>query len=262
MPDDPCAQSLTTAAVTAGFEDFLTRELDGRPFVVIGDSQGAAMLNMLLARLVDDVLALRSRLVTAIILGGNVEVPDGRLVGGTFKHIPVCSRLGEAGCVTAYSSFPSTPPADSLFGRPGQGVSLQSEQTASQGLQVVFYTRPATATTSGTSAWPRTTWSAMSPRPRSHGTMTTPDPRKALVEGPSERLQADGEVWHDEGRGPSRPDRGPVAAEADDFAVGRVERLVPARVAAVPDPEGVRSWLERHLDRGMAFDGANGLVID
>ncbi len=121
-------------SIKAGFEDFLTHELDGRPFVVIGDSQGAAMLNMLLGRLVDDVPALRSRLVTAIILGGNVEV-RGQLVGGTFKHIPACSRLGETGCVIAYSSFPSTPPADSLFGRPGQGVSLQSGQTARQGLQ-------------------------------------------------------------------------------------------------------------------------------
>ena len=55
-------------SIKAGFEAFLTHELDGRPFVVIGDSQGAAMLNMLLARLVDNVPALRSRLVTAIIL--------------------------------------------------------------------------------------------------------------------------------------------------------------------------------------------------
>ena len=124
-------------SIKAGFEDFLTHELDGRPFVVIGDSQGAAMLNLLLARLVDDVPALRSRLVTAIILGGNVEVPTGQLADGTFKHIPACSRLGETGCVIAYSSFPSTPPADSLLGRPGQGVSLQSGQTARQGLQVV-----------------------------------------------------------------------------------------------------------------------------
>jgi Protein of unknown function (DUF3089) len=124
-------------SIKAGFEDFLTRQLDGRPFVVIGDSQGAAMLNMLLARLVDNVPALRSRLVTAIILGGNVEVPAGQLAGGTFRHIPACSRLGETGCVIAYSSFPSTPPADSLFGRPGQGVSLQSGQTAKSGLQVV-----------------------------------------------------------------------------------------------------------------------------
>ncbi len=124
-------------SIKAGFEDFLTHELDGRPFVVIGDSQGAAMLNLLLARLVDDVPALRSRLVTAIILGGNVEVPTGRLVGGTFKYIPACSRPGQTGCVIAYSAFPATPPADSLFGRPGQGVSLQSGQTARHGLQVV-----------------------------------------------------------------------------------------------------------------------------
>jgi Protein of unknown function (DUF3089) len=124
-------------SIESGFEDFLSHELDGRPFVVIGDSQGAAMLNMLLRRLVDDVPALRSRLVTAIILGGNVEVPPGRLVGGTFKHIPACSQPGETGCVIAYSSFPSVPPADSLFGRPGQGVSLQSNQTATHGLQVL-----------------------------------------------------------------------------------------------------------------------------
>jgi Protein of unknown function (DUF3089) len=124
-------------SIKAGFEDFLNHEAGGRPFVVIGDSQGAAMLNMLLARLVDNVPALRSRLVTAIILGGNVEVPTGQLVGGTFKHIPACNRLGETGCVIAYSSFPSAPRADSLFGRPGQGVSLQSGQTARQGLRVV-----------------------------------------------------------------------------------------------------------------------------
>ncbi|MGH3187294.1 MAG: DUF3089 domain-containing protein [Streptosporangiaceae bacterium] len=132
------AESVTAYdSIKAGFEDFLTHKLAGRPFVVIGDSQGAAMLNLLLSRLVDDVPALRAKLVTAIILGGNVEVPAGKLVGGTFKHIPACSRLGETGCVIAYSSFPSTPPADSLFGRPGQGVSLQSGQTARQGLQVV-----------------------------------------------------------------------------------------------------------------------------
>ncbi len=55
---------------------------------------------------------------------------------GSFNHIPLCNASGEAGCVLAYSSFPSEPPADSLFGRPGQGVSLQSGQTNTKGLQV------------------------------------------------------------------------------------------------------------------------------
>jgi hypothetical protein len=36
----------------------------------------------------------------------------------------------------AFSSYPSQPPADSVFGRPGQGVSLQSGQTVKAGQQV------------------------------------------------------------------------------------------------------------------------------
>jgi hypothetical protein len=124
-------------SIRSGFEDFLAHELGDRPFVVIGDSQGAAMLNLLLENIVDPNPALRARLVVGVILGGNVEVPRGQLVGGTFKHIPACTSQGQAGCVIAFSSFPSTPPADSLFGRPGQGVSLQSNQTAKAGLQVV-----------------------------------------------------------------------------------------------------------------------------
>ncbi len=124
-------------SIRSGFEDFLAHELGGRPFIVIGDSQGAAMLNLLLANIVDPDPALRARLVMGVILGGNVEVPRGQLVGGTFKHIPACSSAGQAGCVIAFSSFPQVPPADSLFGRPGQGVSLQSDQTAKAGLQVV-----------------------------------------------------------------------------------------------------------------------------
>jgi len=124
-------------SIRSGFEDFLAHELGDRPFVVIGDSQGAAMLNLLLENIVDPNPALRARLVVGVIVGGNVEVLPGQLVGGTFKHIPACSSLGQAGCVIAFSSFPSTPPAGSLFGRPGQGVSLQSNQTAKAGVQVV-----------------------------------------------------------------------------------------------------------------------------
>jgi hypothetical protein len=122
-------------SIKSGFEDFLASS-GNRPFILIGDSQGAAMVNLLLARIVDGDAALRGRLVAAIILGGNVEVPPGQLTGGTFQHIPLCDRAGQDGCVIAYSSFPSVPPAGSLFGRPGQGVSLQSAQTQKSGLQV------------------------------------------------------------------------------------------------------------------------------
>jgi hypothetical protein len=65
-----------------------------------------------------------------------VQVPVGRTEGGSFSHISTCTSATQVGCVIAYSSFGSQPPSDSLFGRPGQGVSLQSQQTASLGQQV------------------------------------------------------------------------------------------------------------------------------
>jgi hypothetical protein len=135
--DVPAAANNTAyESIRAGFEDYLAQDNDGRPIVFIGHSQGAAMLILLLQRMVEHDAALRHRLVLAIILGGNVEVRKGSLTGGTFTDIPVCHRHGESGCVIAYSSFPTTPPADSLFGRPGRGVSLQSDQRARRGLQV------------------------------------------------------------------------------------------------------------------------------
>jgi len=59
-----------------------------------------------------------------------------------FEHIPACRAAAQTGCVIAYSSFAEPPPPDTDFGRPGEGVSLQSGQTATAGLQVLC-TNPA-----------------------------------------------------------------------------------------------------------------------
>jgi Protein of unknown function (DUF3089) len=123
-------------SLLAGWTDYLHHHNDGRPIVFLGHSQGAAMLIRLLEHQVDETRSLRSRVVAAIILGGNVAVPDGQVVGATFSHLSLCTSASQFGCVIAYSTFPGQPPADSLFGRPGQGVSLQSGQTQSAGLQV------------------------------------------------------------------------------------------------------------------------------
>ena len=125
------------ASLLSAWQDYLAHDNHGRPIVFIGHSQGAAMLIRLLQSQIDPSSALRARLVSAIILGGNVTVPDGRDVGATFQHIPACTSAAATGCVIAYSSFPSQPPSDSLFGIPGQGVSIQSNQTASAGLEVL-----------------------------------------------------------------------------------------------------------------------------
>ena len=123
-------------SLLAGWSDYLEHDNDGRPVIFIGHSQGAAMLIRLLSGQIDTNPKLRSRMVSAIIAGGNVQVPTGRTVGATFQQIPLCPPAGQAGCVIAYSTFPGQPPADSIFGRPGQGVSLQSGQTPRAGFQV------------------------------------------------------------------------------------------------------------------------------
>jgi len=133
---DPQSVAVAYDSLLSAWRDYLARDNHGRPVIFIGHSQGAAMLIRLLASQVDPDPALRARTVVAILAGGNVAVPIGKTVGATFRHLPLCTASAESGCVIAYSSFPGQPPQDSLFGRPGQGVSLQSGQTATGGVQV------------------------------------------------------------------------------------------------------------------------------
>jgi hypothetical protein len=123
-------------SVLAAWKDYLAHDNHGRPIIFIGHSQGAVMLIKLLRTQIDPSARLRKRLLSAILLGGNVQVPTGRAVGGSFRHIPTCHSPSETGCVIAYSTFPSEPASDALLGRPGQGVSLDSGQGARSGQQV------------------------------------------------------------------------------------------------------------------------------
>ena len=130
--------ALNTAydSLLSAWQYYLQHLNDGRPFVLLGHSQGAAMLIRLIAEQIDPNPSLRRRLVTAILAGGNLQVPTGQTVGATFNDIPVCTSTSRAGCVIAYSTFGTQPPADSLFGRPGPGVSLMSPQPTTAGQQV------------------------------------------------------------------------------------------------------------------------------
>jgi hypothetical protein len=133
----PGADQIAYASLLSGWKDYLAHDNHGRPVVFIGHSQGASILIRLLRQQIDPKPALRKLMVSAILLGGNVTVPIGKRVGGSFTHIPTCGSARQTGCVIAYSSFGSTPPNPSLFGRPGTGVSLLSNQTAKAGLEVV-----------------------------------------------------------------------------------------------------------------------------
>jgi len=108
--------------VVSAFEEYLTKYNEGRGIVLIGHSQGAAMLEQLIREQIEPYPWLRKRLVSAIILGGNVIVPEGKPAGGTFKDVPACASVLQTGCVLAYSSFLETPPEHALFGRPESSV--------------------------------------------------------------------------------------------------------------------------------------------
>jgi hypothetical protein len=109
---------------------------DGQPIILVGDSQGSAILIHLISTQLDHEPSVLRRLVVVVLVGGNLQVPTGKTVGATFTNVPLCTAGTETGCAIAFSSYPSQPPLDSVFGRPGQGTSLQSGQTAKAGQQV------------------------------------------------------------------------------------------------------------------------------
>src|SRR5262249_21988189 len=55
--------------------------------------------------------------------GAGLYVPQGQTVGGTFQHIPVCTKRTQTGCVIGYNSFltDQPPPPGAVFGRAPAG---------------------------------------------------------------------------------------------------------------------------------------------
>jgi hypothetical protein len=119
--------ALAYSDIVNAWRNYLATRNNGRPFVLIGHSQGSLMLQMLIANEIEKDPAVAARMKLAIIPGFNVIVPQGKLVGGTFKKTPLCSRGGETGCVISWVSFreKNVPPAGALFGvadQPGMTV--------------------------------------------------------------------------------------------------------------------------------------------
>jgi hypothetical protein len=121
------AAALAYRDVAASWRDYLATKNNGRPFVLIGHSQGSLLIQQLVAREIETSPAVAMRMKLAIIPGFNVIVPQGKLVGGTFKKTPLCSRPGETGCVMSWTSFreKNVPPRGAIFGvadKPGMTV--------------------------------------------------------------------------------------------------------------------------------------------
>ncbi len=110
-------RAVAYADVRAAWYDYLRRDNGGRGVVLIGHSQGAGVLKQLLMEEIDR-RPVAGQLISAMLIGTNVAVPEGRDVGGDLKTIPLCRRADQWACVVSYVTFraDAPPPANSRFG--------------------------------------------------------------------------------------------------------------------------------------------------
>ena len=160
--DIHAAGELAYRDIAASWRNYLATKNDGRPFILIGHSQGSLMLQMLIAREIETRPTVAARMKLAILPGFNTVVPQGKLVGGTFKRTPLCRRLGETGCVISWVSFreKNVPPAGAIFGfadEPGMTVGCvnpaQPGATEWVPLDSYWYARSSLPVPGGPIAW-------------------------------------------------------------------------------------------------------------
>ena len=93
--------------VTDAWKYYLENYNQGRGVILIGHSQGSRMMNQLIKTEIDGKPA-QHRIVAAYLNGTSVLVPEGKVVGGDFKSMPLCTSASETGCIVAYRSFRDT----------------------------------------------------------------------------------------------------------------------------------------------------------
>lgn len=120
MAGQPMAadRAMGLSDVRAAWNDYLARDNKGRGVVLIGHSQGSGVLKELIKSDIDGKPA-QDRIISAMLLGNNIAVPDGKDVGGDFQSMPLCRASNQSGCIVTYVSFraDSPPPANSRFGK-------------------------------------------------------------------------------------------------------------------------------------------------
>ena len=132
-PEQAMFSSIAYRDVKAAFEHYLAQN-PGRNFVIMGHSQGTFMTRTLMQELVDPSSELRSRLIVALLIGGDITVPEGETVGGSFTEIPLCTSDAETGCVIAYRSYAEGfPPAGGSNQTGGPGFDTACTNPAALG---------------------------------------------------------------------------------------------------------------------------------
>ena len=111
-------RELNYADVRDAWRHYLAHDNQGRPFVLIGHSQGSSLLKRLIAEEIDGK-PTQKLMLSAMLAGTNVLVAKGKSVGGDFKATPLCRKSDQTGCVMAWVTFreATPPPANARFGR-------------------------------------------------------------------------------------------------------------------------------------------------
>jgi hypothetical protein len=113
-PGDP---AVTLGDVTAAWNYYLANDNQGRGVVLIGHSQGAALLRELIREQVDGKPS-EQLILSAMLIGTDVTVARGSDAGGDLSSMPLCREAHQLGCIITYASFRSTVPPgpDSVLG--------------------------------------------------------------------------------------------------------------------------------------------------
>jgi hypothetical protein len=112
----PVDREMAYGDVLDAWNYYLQHDNQGRGVILIGHSQGSLVLMRLIRQQIDGK-PVQARMVSAMLLGMNVPVPEGKDVGGAFEHIPLCHSASQTGCVITYVSFRANvpPPANARF---------------------------------------------------------------------------------------------------------------------------------------------------
>ena len=160
--DISAAAALSYGDVANAFRAFIATRSQGRPFVLIGHSQGSLHLIQLIAREIETRPDLAKRMKLAIVPGFNLLVPQGKAVGGSLKKIPICTASAQTNCVISWTSYreKNPPPLGALFGIADlPGMTVACVNPAAPGakdfrkLDSVWEARPGYAVAGGPIAW-------------------------------------------------------------------------------------------------------------
>ena len=91
------ATEIAYQSVLDAWKHYIANDNEGRGVVLVGHSQGSSVLRRLIQEEIDSDEQLRGLLVSALLLGTTVAVPEGQDVGGDFDNIPLCREATQTG---------------------------------------------------------------------------------------------------------------------------------------------------------------------